>query len=392
MRDCPICGANEKQVLERRHGVPVFLNRLESSKEEAVAAKLGDLDMVRCQICGFVWNLAFDPNKIVYDAKYENDQTHSTAFNSHLLEMADRALAAVGKGPVDLLEIGCGQGVFMKAVASRGGNKLRSATGFDPAFRNEELLNDCRMKVFKQYFDDASLTLLEHTPNLVVSRHTIEHISNPIGFLSAVRTSLGGVNAIVFIETPDVEWIVSRGEIQDFFYEHCSLFTADSLILALEKAYFSDVSVDRVFNGQYLWARAELDVRRSNDRPRMTRESFSAPDFAKGRQSFIGSWQRRVESARGKVAVWGAGAKGVTFCWLVDRQAKSIAAVVDINPGKQDRYLPVTGHRVIAPTKLQDYGIGTIIVMNPNYRDEITAELLIRGQEIDILVLEGERL
>ena len=48
---------------------------------------------------------------------------------------------------------------------------------------------------------------------------------------------------------------------------------------------------------------------------------------------------------------WGAGSRGVQFLNLADPQRR-LAAVVDVNPRKWGRYLPVTAHRVDAPETL----------------------------------------
>ena len=384
---CPVCGSAEKRLIEERHGTPIFLNRLEITREKALAAPLGDLVIFACDACGFVWNQAFDAARIVYDTDYENDQTHSSAFNMHLTAMADRVMAALPKGaPIDLLEIGCGQGVFIQALAKRAGARLRSAVGFDPAFRNLDLLKDTRIKVFGQYFDAGGLKCMDRPPNLVITRHTIEHVGDPVEFLRTIHKILSGVTAPVFVETPDVDWILRRGEIQDLFYEHCSLFTAASLMTALQRAGFGRVNVDHVFEGQYLWA--EADMGGAVDARAGTRgEPPASANFADERQRFVATWKHRIREARGAVAVWGAGAKGVTFCFLVDPDGSAIDAVVDINPSKQQRFVPATGHSVVGPGELQDRGVNTVIVMNPNYRDEIAGMLAEMKLKAEILVL-----
>jgi hypothetical protein len=52
-----------------------------------------------------------------------------------------------------------------------------------------------------------------------------------------------------------------------------------------------------------------------------------------------------------------------------------VDAVIDVNPAKQDQYLPATGLRVLSPEDaLELYRAGTAIyVMNSNYLDEIKA-------------------
>ena len=57
----------------------------------------------------------------------------------------------------------------------------------------------------------------------------------------------------------------------------------------------------------------------------------------------------------------------------MDRYGVEIDAIVDINPSKQGKFIPITGIEVISPDQFMDrYHEGTeIVVMNRNYLDEI---------------------
>jgi threonine dehydrogenase-like Zn-dependent dehydrogenase len=76
-------------------------------------------------------------------------------------------------------------------------------------------------------------------------------------------------------------------------------------------------------------------------------------------------------AARGPVAVWGAGAKGVTFLNLLDADGSVIDVAIDINPKKQEKFIAGTGHAIVGPRAVMGRGIVSVIVMNPNYAGEI---------------------
>ena len=52
-------------------------------------------------------------------------------------------------------------------------------------------------------------------------------------------------------------------------------------------------------------------------------------------------------------------------------RASTIFAAIDINPAKQGRFLPLSALPVLSPLEAKDAGIDRVIVMNPNYFDEI---------------------
>ena len=70
------------------------------------------------------------------------------------------------------------------------------------------------------------------------------------------------------------------------------------------------------------------------------------------------------------MALWGAGAKGVTVANLLDPHCVLIDCVVDLNPNKQGHFIPGTGHPIVSPSELLGRGVKNAILMNPNYRQE----------------------
>jgi len=48
-----------------------------------------------------------------------------------------------------------------------------------------------------------------------------------------------------------------------------------------------------------------------------------------------------------------------------------IACAIDLNAAKQKCFMPITGTPIVSPGVAQEMGVATIIIMNPNYLDEI---------------------
>ena len=223
---------------------------------------------------------------------------------------------------------------------------------------------------------------------MYICRHVIEHVAEPLSLLNLVTDSLAlAPSARAFFETPDVTWILERGVIWDLFYEHCSLFTPDSLITAFEHAGMSVDSVRAVFGQQYMWLEASRGTATSTPRD-PGRIVELADRFGRIESERIGFWQQMLDEAAGNAVLWGAGAKGVTFVNLVDPEADAVTAVTDINPGKQGRFIPGTGHRIVGPEALIRLDPSVIYVLNPNYVDEVAVEvqrLGLRGHVVDLM-------
>jgi hypothetical protein len=365
---CPVCCSTLQQSLIGSQDVPVMMHRLYATAEQARRAPLAKLDLIRCRSCGFVWNVAFDSAKLRYDESYENNQGYSKVFREHMHSRADAVMKTLPAGqPLNYLEVGCGQGTFLNYVAERAGSRLRNADGFDPAYRGPAALGTSIL-FHGEYFDQQASRLLRAPPNVVVSRHTIEHVPDPVSFLRAIRSALGeSSEATICVETPDVDWIIANSAIQDFFYEHCSIFTVPALKIALRRAGFQMPHVEAVFGGQYLWATASVGASDEIATDGGLEEVISPTG------AFIERWRDRVKSARanGRVALWGAGAKGVTFALLVDPAGELLDHVIDINPEKQGHFLPVSAVPVVSPQAGGSLNATTIFVMNPIYLREV---------------------
>lgn len=372
---CPVCASGGSTLLLSRADTPVLQNVLHASAEAAQAAPRGRLEMRRCDDCGFIWNAGFDPALVDYSVSYENCQSHSPAFAAHLDSRLDRIrVLLAGDGRRSVVEIGCGQGDFLERLL-RAQDRTVEAIGFDPSWRGEGGTGPGGARLYRRIFDAHAATTLGLDPDLVVTRHTIEHIADPVAFLAAIRAAMP-VRARLCIETPSSRWILDNRAIHDFFYEHCSLFDTGSIARALTRSGFTPTYVEEVFGGQYLWAEAV---------PRTTTAPFDATSFREG-------WQRTLERAReaGPVAVWGANAKGSTFLLMVDPRPRTVDCVIDINPMKHGHFIPLTGHGIVSPEAAARRSVGTVVVMNPNYVGEIRAMTREMGWTPAILVLEQE--
>jgi SAM-dependent methyltransferase len=371
---CPICASSHISLLEHRDDVPVMMHRLYDSATDARSCKRGTLTMQRCLHCGFSWNSAFDPSIVDYDDLYENAQTHSATFVHHVEGCANRILNSIPPpAKIDYLEIGCGQGDFLDLCTRLAGRRLQSAVGFDPSFRGTDGEKRGDATIHKVYFNATTAERLTHAPNVVASRHTIEHIPDPAAFLSAIRNALGPHStAALFVETPCIDWIIEHGAMHDLFYEHCSIFNAASMTYALAQAGFTDVHVDHVFGGQYLLARGRAAPAAT---PIQAVPATNQGVWIDAAARYSDHWSGQIADAakNGTISIWGAGAKGVTFAFLLDKSDCKIQSVIDINPAKQGKFLAGTGIQIVSPQTAAMAPPATIFVMNPNYMNEISA-------------------
>ena len=343
---CPICDSRSIFRFLNHEKIPVHQNFLINDQVAAINITRGDLNLVVCNECGFIFNQTFDLSKLSYGDKYDNTQDCSSYFNSYLSKLANTLVFDKNIQNCTIVEIGCGKGSFLRKLVEikEWGN---TGYGFDPSYVGLETDLGGRLNFKKRYYD---LDCTNINADVIVCRHVIEHVPDPLNLLRIIRKALNNSrHAHIFFETPSVEWILHNQVIYDFFYEHCSYFSASSLRTAFDAAGFKVESIKSVFEDQYLW----LEAIPSTEKFYVTKNPASIPvlanQFAAIEQDLKKKWEVKIRelATRGKVAIWGAGAKGVTFANIFDPQRKWIDCVIDLNPMKHGKFIPGSGHPII---------------------------------------------
>lgn len=394
MHACLICENTDLIELERRSNLPVAQNLILETREAALDCPVGDILMLRCTACGFVWNAAFDPAKMAYDATYDNDQNFSSRFRDHteaVARLVTERMAVPGAERLFLLEVGCGQGKFMSILEVALGQRLDRALGYDPAWRGDRSALPAFAEVEADYFTPSVAARLGAKPDLVVSRHVIEHVPDPVEFVDAIRTAVGD-ETVAFIETPDVDWILRNSVFFDFYYEHCSLFSREAIRVCLERAGFAVEDVRAIFDDQYMVAVARGNDAEVGAEP-LAPGRFDDLGYREGRDAYLTGLKALIDRSneRGKTAFWGGASKGVTLCLVLEDAERIVDCAIDINARKQGCYLPVSGIPIVSPAEAYARGVRTVIVVNSAYVDEVQQLCDAEGLEFRVIPIDAVR-
>lgn len=332
------------KVLYEQKQFPVLQNRVYETAQDAINCPKGDIKIIEDAKTGLVYNAAFDPDLMIYDENYNNEQGLSPAFKEHLQQAAELIEVTLGKEA--LVEVGCGKGFFLEMLVGRG----IDLTGFDSTYDGEN------PRVVKKYFEPGIIV----TPAKgLILRHVLEHIPNPYDFLCRLRDANGG-GGLIYIEVPCFDWILGKRAWFDIFYEHVNYFR----LYDFDRMFSRVITKGRFFGNQYLYVVADLASLREP-----VFEQSNTVDFP---SDFLGELSSE-EQNRAPVAVWGGASKGVIFSLLRKRGGLPVDAVIDVNPAKHGRFLPSTGMEVLSPQQaLAEFPIDALIyVMNSNYLAEI---------------------
>ncbi len=370
---CPSCGSDELRAFFDLSNVPTHINFLCDTQEAAVRSPRGDIRLVYCRGCGLISNSAFDPERLQYREGYENSLHYSAVFQRYAESQAERMVEDFGLRGKTILEIGCGDGRFLRMLCERGDNQ---GIGFDPSHvaPSDAPPQDDRIRIVKDLYSERYSDL---EFDFVLSRQTLEHVRHPGDMLGPLRRSLADrLEVPVFFEVPNGLYTLRRLFIWDIIYEHTSYFTVPALETTFARDGFRVGDSYETFDGQYLCATAyptEEKLRATVDHDAGARVEKHIDEFETRYRGYVDQWRARLDdlARRDKtVVLWGGGSKGITFLNLFDLRDQ-IRHVVDVNPKKQGMYITGQGQRIVAPDYLADHAVDAIIVANPIYKEEI---------------------
>jgi hypothetical protein len=401
---CPSCYDENISYFYQIENLPVHSVLLLQTREEALNYPKGNITLGLCESCGFVSNFAFDPKLHEYSSKYESSQAFSSTYNSFSKRLAEHLVEQYDLHNKNIVEIGCGQGEFLRILVELGGNH---GIGYDPAYDgrrsynspdtssdiasfpglNEGFLNPahpescggCVTYVPDFYGEKSQMQI----PDFICCKMTLEHIQDTSHFIHNVRNSLGErSDVVVFFQVPNFTHILDQLAFWDIYYEHCSYFSPGSLARLFRGCGFEVIDIWSDYDDQYLMI--EVGTGRDGDANSLEIENDfeelrSKVDYFKNnyRQKLY-AWNQflnEIKEKNLKAVVWGSSSKGVSFLTTLKIQFHELEYVVDINPYRQGSYIAGTGQKIVSPEFMTDYKPDVVIVMNPVYYDEINRVL-----------------
>ncbi len=380
---CPNCLAANAESLYEVREVPVHSVLLMRSRDEAMGYPRGDVSLKFCPRCGFLYNGSFDPSVHEYSTRCEESQGFSGTFNAFARRLASQVVEQYDVRGKTVLEIGCGKGEFLELLCRLGDNR---GIGIDPAFIPERMQpgNNSRLQFIQDLYSEKYAHL---EADVVCCRHTLEHIAPTYEFLSLLRRTIGQRDeTLVFFELPEAMRVLKEGAFWDIYYEHCSYFTPGSLARLFRSTGFDILDLELDYDDQYILIAARPSdgsaakfggdgkFALEDDLDEIRAAAAAFPEVCRQAQDGWRTMLREAAAKGQRTAIWGGGSKGVAFLTTLGIR-QEVCCVVDINPHKQGKFMPGTGHAVVSPEQLVDQRPDHLIVMNPVYCEEIQAEL-----------------
>ncbi|WP_018351194.1 class I SAM-dependent methyltransferase [Longispora albida] len=356
--NCPACGGAELQPCADLGEMPATCGVTWERPPAAAQAPLGRMDLVACPACAHAVNRAFRPELRASDGAFDNSMLASASYRKHVASVAERVLAH--GTPHRTLELGCGAGELLERLPG-----IRDGWGHvETPVAGELSMRPAPWVPGDERYD------------LIVARHVLEHVPDPFELLCQLRSVATGRG---YLEVPDGGYDLGQAG-WDVIYPHVHYFHAGSLVAMCERAGFTVTGHGLTFHDQYLWVEVSVEGGLPVAVDNSAQLAVTA-GLARRWDAMIADWRATLAAAK-RPALWGAGARGVTF--LATADPDGLLQVTDLNEGKHGRYLP-TGHRVTAPAALAA-DTDLVITTNPAYRNEIAAAVAGLGLTAEVRV------
>jgi hypothetical protein len=378
---CVGCGSSRLHEFFRTNNSPVNVGSIPTTRVQALAAKTGEIELVFCSDCQLVYNRVFAAELVDFQPGYEVALSHSKVFLDFQTSVAERLTKTFDLHGKRILEIGCGDGVFLKMLCQRGGNQ---GVGIDPTVSKVGAVDLERGSAtfIRGFFSEIYASEIG---DFICCLSVFEAIPQPRDFLLMLRKMIGDGQPGIYFEVFNGFRSIDSGEIWSIHYEQCNYFSLTTLENLFRDSGFKITNSGTCYQGdQYLFVEAVVDPDFDSSHSESI-ESDAAPtaipavisEFSNGFRQRVEYWEDRLaqsKQANKSVVLWGSGGKGISFLNALS-EPDAIGAVVDINPNRQGSFIPGTGHPIMAPEWLVQNPPELIILTNPIYESEIREQV-----------------
>ena len=383
---CPACGHRVAVPFFDGGAQPLATIAWPASAAEARAMSRLALEFVQCVRCSHIFNVAFDYAHVPYSSKPNLMFNRGTTWSQFIRNLQARIVASLPAAPV-VVEVGHGDASFLIALADLA--PKGRYIGFDPNGAADGAGNvELRTELF-----EPARHLADLQPDLLVSRHVLEHLESPLGFLQAVAFSArrGAGPVRVYFEVPCADRLQETNRTVDLYYEHSSQFTTRSFTAMLDASGARDAQIGHAYDREVLYAFATLHAQDGEAATAAQSERYRRAAAAS--LEVIGAQLAELAAGAGSVAIWGGTGKSAAFMARYGCDAARFPVVVDSDRSKAGTFVPGTGQEIRFRDWLKGNPVHTVIIP-PQWRAaDIVREMRNEGIDpVQVLIEHDGRL
>ena len=342
-------------------------------KEELENESKYPLNLLFCKKCSLVQTDSFiEPQILFEDYRYLS----SVGLSNHFREVAYNLDKKYDVEGLNILEIGCNDGVLLEPLNSLGAN----VEGVDPAKNIVKLATEKGLSVIEEYFNDETFGGWEFENNydLVLSNNTFAHIPDIQSVVRGIKHVLKPDGDFIF-EVHYLQSLIDGKQWDNIYHEHIFYHSITGLNNLFNKYDMTLIDFEEIpiHSGSI---RVTVTNSKRNHPPqkvldRIELESKTIANveylrsYGEDVRNHITNFNNTIEELQKNYTIAGYGASGRAnmFCNLTDLNSNIVKFIVDESPERCGRYIANTDIPIVDVETLKNSDVDLLIIFAWNY-------------------------
>ncbi len=371
-------------------GSTPLANSLLSSIKQLKSEKHYKLKILICNKCWLVQTL----DQVKYSKIFNNDYVYFSSFSKYWLNhsrlFVDKAIK----------NFKLNENSFVVEVASNDGYLLQyfknhsiPCLGIEPTKNTAAKSEEKGIMTIKEFFTESlakKLRKKKYFADLIIANNVLAHVPDVKDFVKGFALLLKS-NGVACFEFPHLYNLIKYKQFDTIYHEHFSYFSFISVNNIFKECGLKIIDVEKIqSHGGSLRIYAQ---RKDNSKIKINNRVKKLLNFEKkngiNNLKLYLKFQEKIDSVTNrfkefihkasaenkKIIAYGAAAKGNTLLNYAEIKSDAIKYVVDLNPSKQDKFMPGSGIPILEEKIIKEYRPDYIIILPWNLKDEIKSNL-----------------
>jgi len=338
-----------------------------------------------CDACKLVQTIDFNSSNEIFTSDYAYFSSYSSSWLEHCKKYVDMICERLKLDKSShIMEIASNDGYILQYFQEKGISHL----GIEPC---KSVADAAIAKGINTKIDFFTEDLAKELPqaDLICMANVLAHVPNINDFIKGIVKALK-INGTVTIEFPHVLNIIKYNQFDTIYHEHYSYLSLLFVDILLKKHALRVYDVEKIStHGGSLRVYAcheGSNIKKSHNVTVLLNEEIL---FGLNTMEIYSKYSEKVKATKrsllsvlieiknqGKnIVAYGASAKGNTLFNYCGISTDFIAYSVDLNPHKQNTYLPGSRIPVFAPDKIRETKPDYILITPWNIQNEIIKQL-----------------
>ncbi len=357
VKTCPVCNLRNYSTVFHVEKFPYFTSPVKKEDKVKILKKYkteqlrAELHPVVCQDCEHIYLHKRASVKVISDL-YRNYYNYPSAMEGSFRPVRDQAFIKVFKNRIRklltkkqnrILEIGCFDGYVLYHLKEMG----FSVTGCDPS-HGAAIGKRFGLDIKKRFFKVEDFLKKGLKYDVIIFRHFLEHLSEPVGFLRSLKGMLR-LNGMVVFEVPNVEYCLKNGNTSIFSFQHLQYFSKASIYSLIKNAGLKTLKyVDAGENLIVTVAKGKSQINVAGKKILTLSRSFKS-NLSKNRDTL----RDMIKDISGKkIFLWGAGGFGANFLEMYGISGTRVKYIVDSDKKKWGMEYLMYHIPIVSPEKV----------------------------------------